>query len=121
MHVDVGVAFLERVEARQQPLRREGRRNADREQSRFTQRIDGIHRGRKTGKTFLQIAEAGGTGIGEHKAAAIAGEDRQADVIFQQADLVTDGSRRDVQLLCRQRDAEVAARAFKGAQCIQRG
>ena len=121
MHIDIRVMRLECVKPRQQPLRGKGGRNADGQQARLAQGVDGIHRSGEPGKAFLQVAQTRSPRIGQHKATAIAGKHRQTDVVFQKADLMAHRRRGDMQFLGGQRDAEVAGGAFKSAQGIQRG
>lgn len=61
-----------------------------------------------------------GAGRRQAQALAFAGEQRQADAVFQQADLLADRARGDVQRLGRGLDAAALADFDEGAQGLKR-
>ena len=60
-----------------------------------------------------------GNGIGQDQVAAVALEDRHAEMVLEMADLVADRRRRNMQLVRCSRDAQMTGGGFKGTQGIQ--
>jgi hypothetical protein len=64
---------------------------------------------------LAKVAKTRRARVGEDESAAVALEHGQADVVFEQPDLMTDRGGRHVEFVRSERKAEMARRRFKGA------
>ncbi len=120
-HVDFGTGDRKSVEPRRQPFRGEAGRRADHEHARVAQRIEARQRVADKKEARLQAGEErlACRRQGDRPHAAV--EQFEAQMILQSANLVAQGSGRDVQLQRRLGQAEMPGGGFESAKRVKRG
>jgi len=118
--VDFRVSPEEAIEPRRQPFRREARRRADDQHRIVVGPLDVVDslpdlKERRIEAGIQQLA-----GLGQSNRSRAAVEQLQAEELLQPFDLVTEGSRRDVQLASRAGQAQVTGGSLESTQGIQR-
>ncbi|EWS52453.1 hypothetical protein X551_04762 [Methylibium sp. T29] len=103
------------LDARQQPQRGERREGVEVHAAPAARAADLAHAGIEPLQRRRHRSEQRDTVAGEGDAAGAAGEQRAADLVLQRLDLAADGRLREVQLLGRGTEAEVARDGLEGA------
>src|SRR5450830_96686 len=112
---ELGMQYSEGAQARHQPFGGKVGRGGDRQASAGAC----IQRARAAFEAIKGIAddlEIASPGIGQQQLIGQAIEQRQAELIFERLDLMTDGARGHIEFLRRQRETLMPRRCLKGAQ-----
>ncbi len=119
-HVDLGMTRLEPPDAADEPSRGERRARVD---DQNTAPLGLAHRARGARQDRESLGETRGprrAGLGQRKPAAGALDQRRADLLLEQPDLLRDRRLGHVQFLRRAGEGQPARNSFEGAQRVQR-
>ncbi|MNT34305.1 hypothetical protein D3C72_1702790 [compost metagenome] len=120
LQIDVGVARVKVVQARNQPGRCEESGGADGKHAACRRRRDAGRGVQYLAKRIADGRQVVPAGIGQQDAAVHAHEERHAQVLLQRLDQLADRARRDAQLLRRRLHGLMAGGGIEGAQGIER-
>lgn len=123
--VDVGIPRVKIGEPRQQPAKREAHRHIHAHDTRYPLRERVVaqphHRGAEALERVADVVQQRGPFVGQHDTARTTVEQRQAEPVLQQPDLLADGPVGDMQFRRGPREAAVPRDRIERAQRIERG
>ncbi|MNT18097.1 hypothetical protein D3C72_1532790 [compost metagenome] len=119
MDLQAGIFGQELRDARRDQLHREERPDLDPEDLPGVARADMLDDAFEIVEGAIARSKEQGAFGRQLDAVLFPDEDAEAEIVFKDPDLVTDGALADAQLVCRRRQAAIARRRLEGAQGFQ--